>query len=106
TTVVVSGSTVRGHEDDGTGKWSHKDPEPLELLCAGERLAYAVRPEEGTLVVMDTKCGVMVQPYDVDPEGALGGAQRCSADSAAAVRVQEQLFLVTTEFDEEYGQRG
>src|SRR5699024_3730692 len=106
TTVVVSGSTVRGLEDDGTEKWSHEDAEPLELLCAGERLAYAVRPEEGTLVVLDTNRGVMVQPYDVDQEGPLAVPQRFSADSAAAVRVQEQLFLVTTEFDEEYGQRG
>ena len=106
TTVVVSGTTVRGLEDDGTEKWVHEDPEPLQLLSAGERLAYAVRPEEGTLVVLDTNRGVMVQPYDVDQEGPLAVPQRFSADSAAAVRVQEQHFLVTTEFDEEYGLRG
>ena len=53
-TVVVSGTTVRGLEGDGTEKWTHEDPEPLRLLCAGERLAYAIRPEEGTLVVLDT----------------------------------------------------
>lgn len=106
TTVVVSGTTVRGLEDDGTEKWTHEDSEPLQLLSAGERLAYAVRPEEGTLVVLDTNRGVMVQPYDVDQEGPLAVPQRFSADSAAAVRVQERHFLVTTEFDEEYGLRG
>ena len=106
TTVVVSGTTVRGLEDDGTEKWTHEDSEPLQLLCAGERLAYAVRPEEGTLVVLDTNRGIMVQPYDVDQEGPLAVPQLFSADTAAAVRVEERYLLVTTEFDEEYGQRG
>ena len=105
TTVVVSGTTVRGLEDDGTEKWTHEDPEPLQLLCAGERLAYAVRPEEGTLVVLDTNRGIMVQPYDVDQEGPLAVPQLFSADTAAAVRVEDQYFLVTTEFDEEFGRR-
>ena len=106
TTVVVSGTTVRGLEDNGTEKWTHEDSEPLQLLCAGERLAYAVRPEEGTLVVLDTNRGIMVQPYDVDQEGPLAVPQLFSADTAAAVRVEERYLLVTTEFDEEYGQRG
>ncbi len=57
-------------------------------------------------MVLDTNRGVMVQPYDVDQEGPLAVPQRFSADSAAAVRVQERHFLVTTEFDEEYGLRG
>ncbi|MDN5900378.1 MAG: hypothetical protein L0H74_09955 [Brachybacterium sp.] len=104
-TVVVSGTTVRGLEDDGTEKWTHEDPEPLELLCAGERLAYAVRPEEGTLVVLDTNHGLMVQPYDVDQTGPLAVPQVFSADTAAAVRVEEQYLLVTTEFDEDFGLR-
>ncbi|ASK66289.1 hypothetical protein CFK39_11185 [Brachybacterium avium] len=104
-TVVVSGTTVRGLEDDGTEKWTHEDPEPLQLLCAGERLAYAVRPEEGTLVVLDTNHGLMVQPYDVDLTGPLAVPQVFSADTAAAVRIEEQFFLVTTEFDEDFGLR-
>lgn len=104
-TVVVSGTTVRGLEDDGTEKWTHQDPEPLQLLCAGERLAYAVRPEEGTLVVLDTNHGLMVQPYDVDVSGPLAVPQLFSADTASVVRAEEQYFLVTTEFDENYGLR-
>lgn len=104
-TVVVSGTTVRGLEDDGTEKWTHEDPEQLQLLCAGERLAYAVRPEEGTLVVLDTNHGLMVQPYDIDQTGPLAIPQVFSADTAAAVRVDEQYLLVTTEFDENFGLR-
>lgn len=104
-TVVVSGTTVRGLEDDGTEKWTHEDPEPLRLLSAGAWLVYAVRPEEGSLVVLDTGRGGMVQPYDVDHEGPLAVPQVFSVDGAAAVRVEEQHFLVTTELDEEYGLR-
>src|SRR5699024_9247834 len=106
TTVVVSGTTVRGLEDDGTEKWTHEDPEPLQLLSAGERLAYAVRPEEGTPVVLDTNRGGMGQPHDVGQEGPLAVPQRFSADSAAAVRVQEQPFPVPAGFDGGAGQRG
>lgn len=104
-TVVVSGTTVRGLEGDGTEKWTHEDPEPLRLLCAGERLAYAIRPEEGTLVVLDTNRGLMVQPYDVDQDGPLAVPHVFSADTAAAVRIEEQCVLVTTEFDENFGLR-
>jgi len=104
-TVVVSGTTVRGLEDDGTEKWTHEDPEPLRLVSAGAWLAYAVRPEEGSLVVLDTGRGGMVQPYDVDQEGPLAVPHVFSAEGAAAVRAKEQHFLVTTELDEEYGLR-
>lgn len=104
-TVIVSGKTVRGLEDDGTEKWTHEDPEPLRLLCAGERLAYATRPEEGTLVVLDTNRGLMVQPYDVDQDGPLAVPHVFSVDAAAAVRIEKQCVLVTTEFDENFGLR-
>ncbi|MDN6400776.1 MAG: hypothetical protein L0K01_10035, partial [Brachybacterium sp.] len=63
------------------------------------------RPEEGTLVVLDTNHGLMVQPYDVDRTGPLAVPQVFSADTAAAVRREEQYFLVTTEFDENFGLR-
>ena len=104
-TVVASGTTVRGLDDDGTELWVHEDPEPLQLLSAGERLAYALRSEEGTLVVLDTNEGLMVQPYDVDRTGPLAVPEVFSAQTAAAVRIEERRILVTTRFDEGFGQR-
>ena len=53
-TVVASGRTVRGLDPEGAETWAHEDPEQLTFLTAGERLVYAVREEEGTLVVLDT----------------------------------------------------
>src|SRR5699024_7303834 len=88
-TVVASGTTVRGLDDDGTEAWVHEDPEALQLVSAGERLAYALRPEEGTLVVLDTGRGLMVQPYDVDRTGPLAVPEVFSAQTAAAVRIEE-----------------
>lgn len=104
-TVVASGRTVRGLDDDGTELWRHQDPEPLVLLCAGERLAYAVRPQEGTVVVLDTREGRMIQPYDVDAATPIAVPEVFSDETAAAVRVHERRLLVTTEFDPEYGRR-
>lgn len=105
-TVVASGSTVRGLDDAGTEQWRHQDSEQLVLISAGERLAYAVRRQEGTLVVLDTGQGQMIQPYDVDDDGPLAMPEVFSAETAAAVRVEERRLLVTTEFDPDYGRRG
>lgn len=104
-TVVASGSTVRGLDIDGVEQWTHDDPEELDLISAGERLAYAVRRGEGTLVVLDTNRGLMVNPYDVDLEGPLAVPEVFSAETAAAVRIEEKRCLVTTAFDENYGLR-
>lgn len=104
-TVVASGRLVRGLDDDGVEQWRHEDPEPLVLISAGERLAYAVRRQEGTVVVLDTGKGQMVQPYDVDAAHPLALPELFSAETAAAVRVLERRLLVTTEFDPEYGRR-
>lgn len=104
-TVVAAGDTVRGLDPDGQESWRHQDPEPLEFLTAGERLAYALRREEGTLVVLDTSHGRMVQPYDVDQDGPLGVPEIFSAETAAAVDIDGTRVLVTTTFDEEYGTR-
>lgn len=105
-TVVVSGTTVRGLASDGTEQWRHRDPEPLVLRSAGERLAYAQRPEEGTLVVLDTGQGRMVDPYDVDLTGPLAVPELFSADAATSVHVEQDRYLVTTTLDEGYGLRG
>ena len=104
-TVVVAGHVVRGLEPEGLEAWRHEDPEELELLSAGERLAYAQRPQEGTLVVLDTSQGVMVHPYDADLSGPLGVPEVFSADAAAAVNMDGPRYLVTTALDEEFGMR-
>lgn len=104
-TVVAAGAMVRGLDPDGSESWRHEDPEQLLFLTAGERLAYAQRQEEGTLVVLDTSQGRMVQPYDVDQEGALAVPEIFSGESAAAVDVGGPRYLVTTTFDEDYGTR-
>ena len=89
---------------EGTELWRHVDPEALRLVSAGERLSYALRPEEGTLVVLDTLQGMMVQPYDVDRSGPLGVPEVFSAEAAVAVRIsEEQVHLVTTELDMDFG---
>jgi hypothetical protein len=106
TTVVVSGRLVRGLAADGAETWRHEDPEPLALHSAGERLAYAQRPEEGTLVVLDTAQGRLVTPYDVDRDGPLAVPELFSAEAGAAVRVESTRYLVTTALDEAYGLRG
>ena len=105
TTVVVSGRTVRGLDAEGAETWRHEDPEPLVLRSAGERLAYAQRPEEGTLVVLDTGQGQMVNPYDVDLEGPLAVPELFSTDAATVVHVEQTRYLVTTTLDEAYGRR-
>ena len=105
TTVVTAGRTVRGLAADGTETWRHEDPEQLVLITAGERLAYAQRPEEGTLVVLDTSQGQMVNPYDVDLEGPLAVPELFSADAATSVHVEDTRYLVTTTLDEGYGMR-
>lgn len=104
-TVVAAGTVVRGLDDAGAEQWRHEDPEALVLISAGERLAYAVRQQEGTLVVLDTGQGQMVQPFDVDDTGPLAMPEVFSAETAAAVRVEERRLLVTAEFDPEYGRR-
>ena len=104
-TVVAAGNVVRGLEADGQESWRHEDPETLEFITAGERLAYARRTEEGTLVVLDTSQGVMVHPYDTDLSGALGVPEVFSAEAAAAVNVDGARYLVTTTLDEEFGTR-
>lgn len=104
-TVVTAGHLVRGLDPDGQESWRHEDPEALELITAGERLAYARRPEEGTLVVLDTSQGVMVHPYDVDLSGPLGVPEVFSAQAAAAVNVDGTRYLVTTTLDEDFGTR-
>lgn len=104
-TVLAAGTTVRGLDPDGSESWRHEDAEQLRFITAGERLAYAQRQEEGTLVVLDTSHGRMVQPYDVDQTGALAVPEIFSADSAAAVDVDGARYLVTTTFDEDYGTR-
>ena len=105
TTVVTAGRTVRGLAADGTETWRHDDPEQLVLIAAGERLAYAQRPEEWTLVVLDTSQGQMVNPYDVDLEGPLAVPELFSADAATSVHVEDTRYLVTTTLDEGYGMR-
>lgn len=104
-TVVAAGNVVRGLEADGQESWRHEDPETLEFITAGERLAYARRTEEGTLVVLDTSQGVMVHPYDTDLSGPLGVPEVFSAEAAAAVNVDGARYLVTTTLDEEFGTR-
>ncbi|WP_299302180.1 hypothetical protein [uncultured Brachybacterium sp.] len=104
-TVVVGGHTVRGLDQDGQERWRHEDPEELVLLTAGERLAYAQRPEEGTLVVLDTSQGLMVNPYDADLSGPLAVPELFSADAATSVRVEQKRHLVTTTLDQAYGMR-
>lgn len=104
TTVVASGTTVTGIDPEGNGLWRHVDPEVLRLVSAGERLSYALRPEEGTLVVLDTLQGLMVQPYDVDVSGPLGVPEVFSAEAAVAVRISDDtVHLVTTELDMDFG---
>ena len=105
-TVVAAGTTVRGLDAEGAELWRHEDPEPLHLLSAGERLAYAIRPQEGSLVVLDTGRGIMVQPYDVDLDGPLGIPEVFSAETAAALSIGEERYLVTIEFDPNFGRRG
>lgn len=104
-TVVASGTVVRGLEPDGEEAWRHEDPEELVFVSAGGRLAYAQRPEEGTLVVLDVGQGVMVHPYDVDVQAPLGVPEVFSLEGAAAVRVETARLLVTTELDENFGMR-
>lgn len=105
TTVVVSGNVVTGLDASGAEVWRHVDTEPLQLVSAGERLAYAARPQEGTLVVLDTLQGVMVQPYDADVSGTLGMPELFNAEAAAAVRFDRERCLVTTTLDESFGMR-
>lgn len=104
-TVVAAGGTVRGLGQDGQERWRHQDPEQLVFLSAGERLAYAQRPEEGTLVVLETSQGMMVQPYDVDLSGPLAVPELFSADAATSVYVEQKRYLVTTTLDQAYGLR-
>ncbi len=105
-TVVAAGPLVRGLDAEGEELWRHQDPEPLAFLTAGERLVYAVRPQEGTLVVLDSKQGTMVHPYDVDKDAPLAVPELFTADSAAAIRVDDEArYLVTTEFDPDFGTR-
>ncbi len=105
TTVVTSGRTVRGIQADGEDPWAHEDPEELQLISAGGRLAYAARPEEKTLVVLDSLQGLMVQPFDVDTKGPLGIPEVFTAEGGACVRVGADRVLVTTTLDENYGIR-
>lgn len=56
-------------------------------------------------MVLDTNQGLMVQPYDVDRTGPLAVPEVFSAQTAAAVRIEERRILVTTRFDEGYGLR-
>lgn len=104
-TVVARGNVVTGLDAAGEEVWRHVDVEPLQLVSAGERLAYAVRPEEGTLVVLDTLQGLMVQPYDADMTGTLGMPETFNAQAAAAVRFENERYLVTTTLDETFGMR-
>lgn len=104
-TVVVSGRDVRGLDDAGEEVWHHEDMEPVTLLCAGERLAYAIRPQEGTLLVLDTLGGRMVQPFDLDVDAPMGIPELFTARAATVVRSQGRRFLVTTTLDENFGQR-
>lgn len=104
-TVLAAGATVRGLDAQGVEQWRHDDPEQVNLISAGERLAYAVREEEGTLVVLDTLRGLMVQPYDVDHAAPLAMPELFSADTAAVVRAGSRRCLVTTVFDENFGMR-
>lgn len=105
TTVVVSGTVVTGRDASGAETWRHVDVEPLQLVSAGERLAYAVRPGEGTLVVLDTHQGRMIQPYDADATGTLGMPETFTAEAAVAVRFEDERYLVTTVLDEAFGMR-
>ncbi|HLQ80688.1 MAG TPA: hypothetical protein VK122_06300 [Brachybacterium sp.] len=75
------------------------------LITTGERLAYAQRPEQGTLVVLDTAQGRMVDPYDVDLEGPPAVSELFSADAATSVYVEGVRYLVATTLDEGYGLR-
>lgn len=104
-TVLAAGSIVRGLDEHGEEAWRHEDPEQLVFLTAGERLAYAQRPEEGTLVVLDTSQGLLVQPYDADLTGPLAVPELFSADAATSVYVEDTRYLVTTTLDENYGLR-
>ena len=104
-TVVVSGRDVRGLDDAGEDVWQHEDVEPVTLLCAGERLAFAIRPQEGTLLVLDTLGGRMVQPFDLDVDAPMGIPELFTAQAATVVRSQGRRFLVTTTLDENFGQR-
>lgn len=101
-TVLATGTTVQGVSDSGSEQWRHDDPEQLELIGAGERLAYARRSEEGTLVVLDTSRGMMVHPYDAEADGSLAVPELFTAEAAAVVRTADRRFLITIEFDEEY----
>ena len=80
-------------------------PDSPALVLGGERLAYAVRREEGTLVVLDTLQGLMVNPFDVDSSAPIAMPELFSADAAAVVRAGERRCLVTTVFDEHFGTR-
>ena len=102
--VVTHGSVVRGIDDTGGEAWRYEDPARLELVSAGERLAYAVRAETRELVVLDTGQGAAVVPYDMDVDAPLGMPETFS-DDAAAVRAGERRVLVTSQSDPEFGMR-
>lgn len=104
-TVVADGSTVRGLDRDGQERWRHQDPEDLVFLTAGERLSYAQRPQEGTLVVLDTSQGLLVNPFDADRTGPLAVPELFSAAAATSVYVEQKRYLVTTTLDQAYGMR-
>lgn len=103
--VAGEGKALRGLGPDGEELWRHEDREELDLISAGERLAYAVRRDEGTLVVIETEHGRMVQPYDADSDAPLAMPVVFSADAAAGVQAGSRQCLVTTEIDPEYGMR-
>src|SRR5699024_9861602 len=103
TTVLATGATVQGVNASGAEQWRHDYPEQLDLIGAGEGLAYARRAEEGTLVVLDTRRGIMVHPYEAEVVGALAVPELFTAEAASVEPPADQRFLVTTEFDEEYG---
>lgn len=105
-TAVAQGSTVRGLDADGDEAWVHEDKDALRLVSAGERLVYAVRQGEGSLVVLDAEAGLMVQPYDADRNDLPPAMPELfTKDVAAVIRSGERRLLVTTEFDPEFGQR-
>lgn len=106
TIILITGTTVRGLTPDTGEEWGTKDPEALDLLCAGERLAFALRPKEGTLAVLDVFTGRLVQPYDTDKTGPLAVPEIFTTEGAAVVRVGETRYLATTQLDPDYGTKG
>jgi len=93
--VVVTGTTIRGHDHDGDEMWGQPIADETSIMGIGASVVYL--QDHNGLRVHDLRTGELVQAHEPDHTGSMLVPVRVTATGAAVVTDQTHYYLVTAE---------